>query len=67
MVLALEAAGTHTRNDVWRTEESLWHDVTIKSPNNGRGWSNYGASLVNKQDFTRALPLLERAEQLQPL
>jgi Flp pilus assembly protein TadD len=66
VVLCAEAAGTHARNDVWHTEESLWHDVTIKSPNNGRGWSNYGGSLVNKQDFAGALPLLERAEQLRP-
>jgi Flp pilus assembly protein TadD len=66
VVLCAEAAGTHARNEVWHTEESLWHDVTIKSPNNGRGWSSYGASLVNKQDFAGALPLLERAEQLRP-
>jgi Flp pilus assembly protein TadD len=66
VVLSAEAAGTHARNDVWHTEESLWHDVTIKSPNNGRGWSSYGASLVNKQDFAGALPLLERAAQLRP-
>ncbi|HEV3118214.1 MAG TPA: tetratricopeptide repeat protein, partial [Gemmataceae bacterium] len=66
VVLSAEAVGTHARNDVWHTEESLWHDVTIKSPNNGRGWSNYGGSLVNKQDFAGALPLLERAEQLRP-
>jgi Flp pilus assembly protein TadD len=66
VVLCAEAAGTHARNDVWHTEESLWHDVTIKSPNNGRGWASYGASLVNKQDFAGALPLLERAGQLRP-
>ena len=66
VVLSVEAAGTHARNDVWHTEESLWHDVTIKSPNNGRGWSSYGASFVNKQDFASALPPLERAGQLRP-
>jgi Flp pilus assembly protein TadD len=64
--LCAEAAGTHVRNDVWHTEESLWHDVTIKSPNNGRGWSSYAASFINKADFAGALPVLQRAEQLQP-
>jgi Flp pilus assembly protein TadD len=66
VVLCAEAAGTHMRNDVWHTEESLWHDVTVKSPNNGRGWSSYGASFVTKQDFAKALPPLERAAQLRP-
>ena len=66
LALCAEAAGTHVRNGVWRTEESLWHDVTMKSPKNARGWSSYGASFVNKQDFASALPPLERAGQLQP-
>ena len=66
VVLCAEAAGTHVRNSVWHTEESLWRDVTIKSPQNGRGWSSYGGSLVNKQDFAGALPLLQRAEVLRP-
>ena len=66
VVMCAEAAGTHARNEVWHTEESLWRDVTIKSPNNGRGWSSYGASLVNKQDFAGALPPLEHAAKLRP-
>lgn len=66
VVLCAEAAGTHVRNQVWRNEESLWHDVTIKSPRNARGWSSYGASFINREDFAGALPVLQRAEQLQP-
>jgi Flp pilus assembly protein TadD len=66
LAVCAAAAGTHVRNDVWHTEESLWRDVTIKSPNNGRGWSNYGGSLVNRQDFAGALHLLQRAELLRP-
>src|SRR5262249_5683998 len=41
-MLLLLAAGTRRRNAVWRSEESLWRDVTLKSPGNGRGWMNYG-------------------------
>jgi Flp pilus assembly protein TadD len=66
VVLCAEAAGTHMRNDVWHTEESLWRDVTVKSPLNGRGWASYGASFVAKEDFAGALAALERAEQLRP-
>lgn len=59
------AWGTHERNRVWRSEETLWHDVTIKSPQNGRGLMNYGLALMAKADysgaenyFTRGLVLL---------
>src|SRR5574340_169034 len=34
--LAAAAAATYQRNAVWRTEETLWRDVTLKSPRNGR-------------------------------
>lgn len=57
--------GTHERNKVWKTEESLWLDVTIKSPKNGRGLMNYGLSKMRIGDyataekyFFQALPLL---------
>jgi len=32
VVLCGYAYGTHTRNIVWKTEENLWNDVSIKSP-----------------------------------
>lgn len=65
MTLLAYAYGTHVRNNVWHTEESLWKDVTLKSPKNGRGLMNYGLALMRKGDyagaekyFTRALPLV---------
>ena len=65
-VLALSAAGTRRRNEVWRTDESLWQDVTIKSPYNGRGLMNYGLALMSKGDFLQAEQYFERAQQLLP-
>jgi len=64
VVLAAAAVGTHNRNEVWRTEESLWRDVTIKSPNNPRGLSNYGNLLLSIGDAPDALPYLERSQAL---
>jgi len=65
LLLSGYAYGTHQRNKVWNTEESLWQDVTIKSPKNGRGLMNYGLSKMRKGDyasaenyFFKALPLL---------
>jgi Flp pilus assembly protein TadD len=66
VLLVLAAAGTHIRNTVWRTEESLWRDVTVKSPNNARGMMNYGMTFLNRHDYGTALSYLERAESLDP-
>ena len=65
-VLALHAVGTHTRNKVWRTEETLWSDVTRKSPGNGRAWMNYGLTLMNKGRYEEALRNFEWAQRLTP-
>jgi protein O-mannosyl-transferase len=59
-VLAGFAWGSWERNKVWRTEESLWYDVTVKSPRNGRGLMNYGLTLMAKDDYPRALGYFQR-------
>ena len=48
------AYGTRQRNKVWNSEESLWYDVTIKSPNNARGLMNYGLSKMAKGEYPEA-------------
>ena len=65
VVMIAEATGTHKRNLVWRTEASLWHDVTIKSPYNGRGMLNYGITFV-PSDYQTALRYLLLADRLMP-
>jgi protein O-mannosyl-transferase len=60
-LLVVSAAGTRRRNQVWRTEESLWQDVTLKSPRNGRGLMNYGLARMSQGDFRVALTYFERA------
>jgi tetratricopeptide (TPR) repeat protein len=61
IVLSASAWGVRQRNEVWRTEESLWYDVTVKSPRNGRGLMNYGITQMEKGETVRALEYLERA------
>lgn len=60
------AVGTFVRNRVWRTGESLWHDVSVKSPNNGRGRMNYGLTLMRRGDFQGALDQFNRALTFTP-
>jgi Flp pilus assembly protein TadD len=65
-VLAASAYGTHLRNEVWRTEESLWKDVTVKSPRSGRGLMNYGLTQMEKGDALAAYHYFEQAAVYTP-
>ncbi|MFC5282252.1 tetratricopeptide repeat protein [Pedobacter alpinus] len=66
IVLSLNAFGVYQRNKIWNNEESLWYDVTIKSPLNGRGFMNYGLALMEKGDYESALTTFEKALPLSP-
>ena len=61
LVLGGYAWGAHTRNAVWRNEESLWRDDVEKSPHNGRGRMIYGLALMRKGDEAAALDQFEQA------
>jgi len=54
------------RNEVWRTEESLWRDVTVKSPRNGRGLMNYGLVKMGQGHYRTALENFEKARRYTP-
>jgi tetratricopeptide (TPR) repeat protein len=60
------AAGTWQRNEVWHTEASLWRDVTIKSPQNGRGLMNYGLTRMAQGDAQGALQYFQQASRFTP-
>ena len=61
LLLVPYALATHQRNHVWRTEESLWYDVTTKSPRNARGLMNYGLARMAVGDYKTALDYFHRA------
>jgi Flp pilus assembly protein TadD len=65
-VIVAMAYGTRQRNIVWRTEESLWLDATIKSPDNGRGLMNYGVIQMNNGNLPLAGEYFDRALQYIP-
>ena len=54
LLLAAYAYGTVRRNEVWRSEETLWRDVAWKSPENGRGLMNYGLALMGRGEYRGA-------------
>jgi len=65
-ILSGHAYGTHQRNKVWSSYESLWYDVTQKSPNNGRGMMNYALSQMRKGNYVEAKKYFEKALVLSP-
>ncbi len=65
-MIAAHGAGTFKRNRVWKTPETLWQDVTEKSPQNGRGQMNFGLALMSRGKYPEALARFKRAEALTP-
>ena len=65
-VLSGNAIGVYHRNKVWKNEETLWYDVTVKSPLNGRGLMNYGLAKMNKGSYDTAAIYFDKARELLP-
>jgi tetratricopeptide (TPR) repeat protein len=65
-VLVAHGIGARLRNEVWRDKESLWRDVVAKSPDNARGWMNYGLARMVKRDYDEAERCFRRGLQLAP-
>lgn len=66
LIIVAHAYGTYQRNMVWKSGESLWYDVTVKSPENGRGLMNYGLSQMEKGKYDVAQQYYERALEYVP-
>ena len=66
IVLCGYSYGTHQRNEVWRNEETLWHDVSIKSPKNGRGLMNYGLIFMSRNSNDTANYYFTKAAEYYP-
>lgn len=58
--------GIHVRNRIWATEESLWLDVTQKSPGNGRGLMNYGLTQMAAGKYGPAEEYFNKASATLP-
>lgn len=66
LVLVAHAYGVHRRNIVWSSDESLWLDVTQKSPKNGRGLMNYGLTQMTQGKYEVAYDYYQRALEIVP-
>jgi tetratricopeptide (TPR) repeat protein len=61
--LVVLSLGTLDRNRVWRNDESLWYDVTLKSPHDSRGLLNYAVEENSRGRFETAISYLEAAKR----
>jgi tetratricopeptide (TPR) repeat protein len=66
VVLLAHAIGTRERNEVWRSEETLWSDVVVKSPMNGRAWMNFGLTHMARGRYAEARAAFDRAAVYTP-
>lgn len=66
LMLCANAYGTYRRNQVWRSEATLWRDVVAKGPGNSRGLMNYGLTLMGRGDYAGALSYYRRAQAIAP-
>src|SRR5581483_10223060 len=66
-VLLAFAWGAHVRNEVWRTDETLWRDDVEKSPRNARGHDHLGAALSSMPGrLPEAMQQFQTALQIDP-
>jgi tetratricopeptide (TPR) repeat protein len=54
------------RNEVWRSDLTLWQDTSAKSPDKFRVWGNLAAAYIARQDYQRAVECSRRALQIEP-
>jgi len=54
------------RNDVYRTNESMWRDVLTKNPTNARAYHGVADAYISEGDWAKAIPYLEKTIELHP-
>jgi tetratricopeptide (TPR) repeat protein len=64
-VLALSWV-TCLRNEVWRTNESLWKDTVAKSPGKFRTWGNLGTAYSINGKEEKAVDCYRKALEIEP-
>ncbi|MBN4062204.1 tetratricopeptide repeat protein [Bacteroidales bacterium AH-315-I05] len=66
LIISAYAYGTYQRNEMWKSEEKLWYEVTVKSPENARGLMNYGLTQMGIGKYDVALDYFNQALKNSP-
>ncbi|MFT5387564.1 MAG: tetratricopeptide (TPR) repeat protein [Candidatus Omnitrophota bacterium] len=65
-VVVILSTLTVLRNNVWKTNVSMWEDVVRKHPNQPRSYNNLGFSYTSKNNTELALDAFAKALKLAP-
>ncbi|NTV46181.1 MAG: tetratricopeptide repeat protein [Chlorobiales bacterium] len=66
LVACTLAVVAYKRNEVWRSEVSLWMDATEKSPGSARAWNNLAGAYIKEGEHLNALKAAVRSIELDP-
>jgi tetratricopeptide (TPR) repeat protein len=61
IIVALLSVGTYARNIIWKSPQTLWEDVLIKSPGNSRAYNNLGVVFKDRGEFDKAIEQFEKS------
>ncbi len=66
VVITLYSVLAYTRNEVWKSEFSLWDDTVNKSPGKARPYNNRGIAYGNRGEHDKALSDFNSALRISP-
>ncbi len=66
MIVTLYSILAYARNEVWKSELSLWDDTVNKSPGKARPYNNRGVVYSNMGEHDKALSDFEQALSINP-
>lgn len=67
VVLAVVYGGVSiARNEVYRSDESMWRDVLAKNPKNPRAYHGIAHAYIMRGQWAEAIPYLEKTIELHP-
>ncbi len=67
LIASIFSVATYRRNNVWKTEFSLWEDVVKKSPRKARGYQNLGLAYLAKENYKEAKKYFDLSLKYYPL
>lgn len=65
-IMGVLPIATYLRNEVWRSEITLWEDVARKSPDNSRALAIIGVKLIESKKIDLAIERFQEAIRVKP-